>query len=226
MTRSRFVGAGTQVSSLTRFDMPGRRNNRSLAWGGVWNDGKASTPAGYTHPTALLLAISPGGISSFGQATGSATLTASLVGGRNGEITITASGSLTATGSLIASGACAITASATLAGAVTAAAQGACSITATGTLNATIGALAGAVCTITATGSTTGTLTGLGHMEAEILPNTELSPAALAAAVWSATATAFDDDGTMGSKMNAAGGAADPWDDSRALTVARFLGLK
>lgn len=31
---------------------------------------------------------------------------------------------------------------------------------------------------------------------------------------------------TMGEKLNSAGGAADPWDDSRALTVTKFMGLK
>lgn len=226
MTRSRFVGAGTPVSSLSLFDMPGRRNNRVLSWGGVWDDGKSSVPAGYSHPNAILLAISPGGMSSFGRITASASLTASPVGGRNGEVTITASASLTATGALIVSGACAITASATVAGTLVGAASGEVAITASASVSAAIGALAGAVCTITASASTTGTLTGIGHMEAEILPYTELSPQALASAVWSATAALYDTPGTMGAKVNAAGGAADPWDDERALTVPKFIALK
>ena len=206
MTRSRFVGAGTPVSSLSLFDMPGRRNNRVLSWGGVWDDAKSSVPAGYSHPNAILLAFSPGGMSSFGR--------------------ITASASLTTTGALIVSGACAITASATVAGTLVGAASGEVAITASASVSAAIGALAGAVCTITASASTTGTLTGIGHMEAEILPYTELSPQALASAVWSATAALYDTPGTMGAKVNAAGGAADPWDDERALTVPKFIALK
>lgn len=47
-----------------------------------------------------------------------------------------------------------------------------------------------------------------------------------ASAVWSATAALYDTPGTMGAKVNAAGGAADPWDDERALTVPKFIALK
>ncbi len=52
------------------------------------------------------------------------------------------------------------------------------------------------------------------------------SPEAIAQAVWGALAAGLNAAGTMGEKLNDAGGAADPWDDARALTVAKFLGLK
>lgn len=45
-------------------------------------------------------------------------------------------------------------------------------------------------------------------------------------AIWGAIAAQNDEPGTMGNKLNSAGGAADPWADPKALTVGKFLGLK
>ena len=48
-------------------------------------------------------------------------------------------------------------------------------------------------------------------MAGNITPFTELSPQNLASAVWSALATANNEPGTMGEKLNDAGAAANPW---------------
>lgn len=100
--------------------------------------------------------------------------------------------------------------------------------------------------------SLTGTsdLRGLLSLSGEWTPFTELSPEGLAAAVWNSVAANFNELGTMGNKLNTAssggvdlnalaqavweystreltgGTGGDPWADSRALTVAKFLGLK
>lgn len=100
--------------------------------------------------------------------------------------------------------------------------------------------------------SLTGTsdLKGLLSLSGEFTPFTELSPENLARSVWEALAADYNDAGTMGSKLNTAssggvdmnalaqavweyatrtltsGGGSDPWSDPRALTVAKFLGLK
>ena len=102
--------------------------------------------------------------------------------------------------------------------------------------------------TISLTG--TSNLKGLLSLSGEFTPFTELSPENLARAVWEALAAEYNDAGTMGSKLNTAssggvdmnalaqavweyttrtltsGGGSDPWTDPRALTVAKFLGLK
>lgn len=44
--------------------------------------------------------------------------------------------------------------------------------------------------------------------------------------VLNALASEYNRPGTIGQKINGAGSAGDPWSDSRALTVAKFLGLK
>jgi hypothetical protein len=48
-------------------------------------------------------------------------------------------------------------------------------------------------------------------MVANVTPFTDLSPENLATAVWNALAASYDDGGTMGEKLNAAGTAGDPW---------------
>ena len=76
--------------------------------------------------------------------------------------------------------------------------------------------------TADALGHLTATLAGLGeitdaaqhatgHMEATVLPYSDLSPQGLANAVWNALAAGSNEGGTMGEKLNAAGTAGDPW---------------
>ena len=89
-----------------------------------------------------------------------------------------------------------------------------------------IGALAGLVGTSVGSSTNAGVATALGFMRGTSTTTEDLSPTALAAAVWSAAASAYSVAGTMGGKLNDAGSAADPWDDPRALTMAKFLGLK
>jgi hypothetical protein len=48
----------------------------------------------------------------------------------------------------------------------------------------------------------------------------ELSPEALAAAVWNASAATFDTPATMGEKLNAAGSASNPWTDPVGIQVS------
>jgi hypothetical protein len=63
----------------------------------------------------------------------------------------------------------------------------------------------------------------------------------MGSAVWSASATKYNDPGTMGKAMNSASSAGDPWSSllanytdnatfggfvKKLLTVAKFLGLK
>lgn len=48
----------------------------------------------------------------------------------------------------------------------------------------------------------------------------------IAQAVWGQVASAVNETGTTGAKLNSAGGAADPWADPKALTVGKFIALK
>lgn len=141
---------------------------------------------------------------------------------------------------LAGSSACSISATdAALAAAVSMEASSACSISAT---NATLGGIfsvvASSACAIS---STDCEMTALAWIEASAGGPTALSPEGLAAAVWEALATEFNNAGTMGEKLNDAGSAGNPWaallvDNTTAgtfgervqklLTTAKFLGLK
>lgn len=94
----------------------------------------------------------------------------------------------------------------------------------------------------------TAVLSALAFMEAEAGGPTPLSPEGLAAALWNSSSTTYNDPGTMGALVNAAGGSASPaiiaaaiWDElvvshtvsgtygekvQKLLTLSQFLGLK
>jgi hypothetical protein len=110
-----------------------------------------------------------------------------------------------------------------------------------GSISAGLNVLAYCVAAISGTGTVAATGRGQANMSADVLPYTELSPQALAAAVWEAVASEFNAAGTMGEKLNDAGSSGNPWasllDDNndpgtfgervqKLLTVAKFLGLK
>ena len=75
--------------------------------------------------------------------------------------------------------------------------------------------------------SGTADLKGLLAMSGESSSFTELSPESLARAVWSAVATANDEPGSMGEKLNDAGAASNPWTEviESGYTAAEILRL-
>lgn len=179
---------------------------------------KAATPTGYRHPYAYVMPIDAGGIASINTILCDADIAgANLAGGLNAVAALTASGDLSATMQLIVSAVAVITATGDLTGNLNAIAPLAATITGGGSLTATLQALGNAVAAITASGALTGTVRATGTLEALITSQTELSPEALAAAVWNAVAAEFNAVGTMGEKLNAAGGGANPADIADAV---------
>jgi hypothetical protein len=76
---------------------------------------------------------------------------------------------------------------------------------------ALLGGIVDLVASAATTVSTNTTIRATGSLAGDITPYTELSPENLASAVWNAVSGNFDDSGSMGEKMNAAGAAGDPW---------------
>lgn len=206
-------------------------------------DNKSGIPKGY-NTGAILLPMKAGGMSSFNPQALVITANSALARmGRNlaGSATLT----LTVTNaqadqivSLVGSATCSIVVTNA---ALTAGVQAAASSTMTIIANASLGGI------IPITASTTGTLTpsvtmtALAFIIAEAGGPTPLSPEGLADAVWAAPAVDNNAPGTMGEKLNDAGGAGNPWSAELAsnntdgtfgafvqklLTVAKFLGLK
>lgn len=205
-------------------------------------DPKSSIPSGARHPVAWLMPQEGGGLASRNATSITLGQTGAAVLGLPGSGSATVTFSMTGTGGLIASGSGSATitfsSSATILSVATA--SGSATVTLTGT--AAIGAIAGLTGTGTITLSPTATSYAIGYLSGISTSETEFSEAALARAVWTALAADYNDSGTMGAKMNAAGAAADPWAvalpgayadgtagkiiGSKLLTVARFLGLK
>jgi len=187
------------------------RKNRHL--GGVPQ--YTSTPNAYLHPMALVLPKTSGGMSSNKQVeialaksgatlvnaqymTAASTVTFTLVSATLGQIfAALASGTITfaqATAALEAKFA------ATGSGAITISVSSA-------ELGGTFSMQASSTITVTPAGL----LTAIAFMEASAGGATPLSPEGLAAAVWSALKTQYNEAGTMGEALNDAGGAGNPW---------------
>jgi hypothetical protein len=197
----------------------------------AWNNG-------YTGSFAWFPAMTSGGVGSANLLAGSGGLTLGIAGGLNGVAPLVGAGDITAAqGSLILSavaaliGSGALTADLTAQANATAALVGAGDITAatgqlaqileavaalagSGTLSsAVLGALAGMVADLTGGGAVSAALPFASAAASAdlVVTGSGLSTANVGAAVWSALATANNDAGTMGEKVNNAASAGDPW---------------
>ena len=211
----RQYGAGIWGAQMVGWNLGGRQHNRGIADGGQWGGGKSAVPVGHLHPSAWLMPRQSGGLA--GSTSAALSTSGEIAGGLNGEASATMALSTSAEVQAIG----ALTTSATIGGAVLASGSATMSLSTAGTINAAAN-LSGSTSMIL---STTASAIGVGYLVGEE-EGGELTAASIAAAVWAALAAANNGAGTMGEKLNDAGGAADPWDDDRALTVAKFLGLK
>jgi hypothetical protein len=171
-------------------------------------------PDGTLHPVSWLMPLTAGRLSA--RLIG-ATFTLdnlAVVAGRNldGTLAITFTvgpSQLDLIVSAVGSSSATFTADGTLAGAL--AATGVSAVTFTvgpSTLGAIIDAVAAALVQFT----TQATPRATGTLEGAVTPFTELSPQNLAAAVWRAIATDFNDSGTMGNKLNLASSGGIDYD--------------
>jgi len=148
----------------------------------------SSIPSGYGYPHAIALPITAGAISSHKKAEGSSTATLTLI-----SLKGTIAGTSTATGAI----------NAVLA--VEGTAPGSCTVTGTLTAKGNLFSSAAGVA------SNNVTLTAIGILQGISSTTEELSPSALATALWNAAAADYNQSGTMGEKLNDAGSASNPW---------------
>lgn len=175
---------------------------------------KASLPTGTQPAYSWILAPKGGELSSTNKTSGAGSLTISSL-----SMGKAIAANLTGTGSISAASLSLITAlAATLAGtgSVSAAMVGSISLAAnligTGSVTAGLKLLAGCVASLTGTGTATANLKGKARMESTIYVNQGSADVAdMAAGVWNSVAASYNDSGTMGEKLNAAGTAGDPW---------------
>jgi hypothetical protein len=86
-------------------------------------------------------------------------------------------------------------------------------LTGTSTLAASLESIANLVSALTSSGVLNASSNAYAGMSANIQigVNDPLSPENLAASLWNSLASLYNNPGTMGEKLNSAGGAADPW---------------
>ena len=164
---------------------------------------------------------------------GRACLIAPLVGGglstanNATDITFSQSGNVLAGGAMLGDAVFALTGDGSLSLITGLSGDAFMTWTQTGDLSLTIGLSGDLVASLTGTGALSmlvplsgealATLTGAADLKGylslagDITPFTELSPENLAAAVWNSIASSYNDTGTMGEKLNDAGGAGNPW---------------
>lgn len=185
-------------------------DNNVLSW--------TSVPNGYRPSGSWIIAKTDGGMVSHYTSDGSGVVSGgNLAGGLNAIAALAGSGDITsALAALIVSAIAALSGSGVISDAgIVAVLNAVAALSASGSVtNADLKALGDLVAAVTGTGTVTPTVSALGELTADLTPFTELSPEALAGAVWSAVAAAHTDSGSMGEKMN------------QLLTIAKFLGLK
>ena len=173
---------------------------------------KSGVPDGVRPPYTWVLPLKDGGLSSRNIITGTGTLSASGALGRNMLAALAGSGELSATGALIVSALADLTGSGTISAAdLLAVLQAAADLTGSGSLAADVGALGWMLGDLAGSGSLSAPPYATGTLAADIQPFTELSPQALASAVWDAVAADSNATGSMGEKVNDAGSASNPW---------------
>lgn len=187
----------------------------------------AAVPASYYPPYAWLWPGKAGAVATGTTTYGTGSLSAAIAGGKNAVAALAGTGTISdASGGLIVSAVAALagTGSISTADAVgileaIAALAGTCSVSAT---RSALGNIASALAGV---GTVSNTIYATGELEADIVPYTDLSPQALAAAVWEALAANFNTAATMGRLLHDAssGGGGGSGD---ALTLAEFLALK
>lgn len=176
-----------------------------------------SFPCASAPPYSFVLGNNGGLLSSTTTVNGLASSISGLALGKTCDSFIAGTGNFTSSLSLITQIACSILGSGILSASLTGKVEMAASLIGSGDITGALNLIANVVATINGSGTLSGNLRGDSFMSADILPYTELSPENLANAVWEALAAAHNNPGTMGEKLNSAGGGSSPGDIADAV---------
>jgi len=195
-----------------------KSQNRNIFAGDAGFNPVSGTPNGHRSPSSWVLPQKNGGISSYTGLRCVGSLNANGAMGVNLESLINDNdGSLIAVGSLLASISLSMNGSGALNSGLLALLNMTATLQASGDINGALGALASVISTLTGDGYLNLIPYSTGNLAATITTATELSPKSLSEAVWSAIATENNVLGTMGEKLNSAGGSNSPTDIANAI---------
>lgn len=183
---------------------------RNLTAGeGVTNQ-QAGYPNGYRNGGSWSMPQKGGALSSVNESQSVITATGNAAQGynRSANVTLTSSatGSAAAVAAAAGSASMSISTSGSAVAPLNAIGSATLSISASGSLSAPASITGSTICAIS-TSLTTG---AIAHLQSEPITQ-ELTVDQIAAGVWSATASTYNNSGTMGEKMNDAGSAGNPW---------------
>jgi hypothetical protein len=192
-----------------------RSSLRNIFVGGVPQKGGLN--AGALPPASWIIPQKSGLIASFTGINSSTRFVAAGSMGVNGESSIATFSTFSGVGNLIVRGFCNILTSSSFSSSASGALYIQANINTQSFITSTLGALAGLTSNIVTESSFEGTPLSFGNMTCEITPFTELSPQTLAGALWSSIAAEYNSPGTMGEKLNSAGGSNSPVDIANAI---------
>lgn len=169
----------------------------------------AAKPRGYYGSGCYALPSVAGEMSMY--ATGSCSVTANLFAGRLMEVSLSGSGDFTASAALVASMVAALTGSGGLAASIVGLLNASASMTGSGDMSASATGIANPTASLTGSGGLAAAIAALGSMSVNMtVVGTGLTVTAIVDGVWNANAASYNTSGTMGQKLNSAGGSADP----------------
>lgn len=172
-----------------------------------------SFPTGTNSPYAYVMGDKGSLLSSTTTINGEADLNAYIVQGINLSSTLGGTATFNANLSLIVSLAAALVGTGNITAAGLVGTVGlAAGLTGTGNLSAGLNLITSMSSVITATGGLTANLKGTLSLEADIYVNqSEATVQQIVEGVWNALTSVYNNPGTMGEAMSAAGSAGDPW---------------
>jgi hypothetical protein len=233
----RSLGGGIQAGSRGAWYNQGARRN---AYTSATYSRLSAIPNNLRPPYTWVIPSQAGGIGSRHELEGLGDATAAGAMGVNAEAAIDSAALLAALGELVVTGDAQISGGSDFVGSILAAIAAAATVEGLSELGASIDALGHSAATMAGLGAVSATLTAIGTLGAAITTITPLSPEGLASSLWGAVASDYNEPGSLGEKINAAGSAADPWGAElesynagtagaqlkKVLTVSKFAGLK
>lgn len=192
---------GNETSQTTSVGVMGKTNsnrNKFLSF-----DPKNSVPWGYTPNYSWTPSQKSGGLASDSFIDGTSTTNIILYGGYGVSASINGYGQISQSVlNLIVSALSVLNGYSTLSSSIVGKIETSSTIVCSGNLTSSIQAFANVVSEIVSTSSVDFNASAIADIGANVTPFTELSPSSLAAAVWNALASEFNQNGTMGYQLN------------------------
>lgn len=227
----RFGGGATLALERSNFNKGNAERNSFV--GGIPPQG--GTPNGVSWPYAWVNAVKNGALASYTAIVGTGDVNASGISARLSEATLSGSGDASADLAVLMKAIAALSGSGDVSSATIAAVSKLiAALAGNGSATASMSAIVPMIAELLGSAGMGSNLTGKNRLEATIQPEVATTYAGIAAAVWDESAASHNTVGTMGYKLNnAGGGGSDPsviaaavWDEMQSAHLdAGSIGL-